>query len=235
MEELKLLLDIITNDPWGSGLKTIIGIFFIVFFNKLKSKTFREVVYRGVKSAFQYLRGNGLFAHYLFYDYRYYLHDAKKIKFECKTKSKAFRILITQKINVVMTEVKVWLRKNKRTYKSWDTIKFSNEFETLLHSTRKKFEKILLDKYIVEFGNQEGRKIYDIIMNGERGFRKFHYQNSSVMDSFLENIFMHESLPNTKLIYKFLGILDTVLAVTVDDLYKAFYELNGGLCKGTEE
>lgn len=229
--ELQSILEIIKESSLDSGVKLILSLLTLLFFNKLRSKEFRVRISKSFKNFFKYLGGNGLGTHYIFYDYKYYIRDAKKIKFDCKDKTIAFRILIGIKFSIAIDEIRKWIKVNKKCYKSWDKLRFSQEFENLLKRSRKKFEKVLLDKYIIEFGNEQGREYFNVIMEGEKGFRKFHYKNSSIMDSFLNNIFIHEHLSNTVLIYKFLGILDTILSVTVDDLHVTFSKLNGRLCK----
>lgn len=231
MEELQVILELIKASPFGSSMKALLMIFFVFFVPRLKNKEFRSWLASVFKGLFKHLTGNKIEAHYLFHDYRYYIHHSKHIKFECEDKTWAFQTLIDIKFKAIIFQLRAWLKANKNKYKKWDKIKFSEEFETLLTASRQRFEGQLRDKYILHFGEKKGREYYDIIMEGEQGFRAFHYRNFSIMDSFMKHIFIHESLSNTKLIYKFLGIIDTILSVTLDDLYVTFQSLNGRLCE----
>lgn len=229
MEELQIIIDIIKESPWGAGVKAFLTLFFVLFIPRLKNKEFRDWLAKTAKGFFKYISGKHIEAHYLFHDYRYYIHHSKQIKFACKDKTWAFQTLIDVKFNTIIHVIKVWLKDNRQ-YKSWDKLRFSEEFEQLLSNARMRFEAAIRDKYIVHFGTEKGIEYYDIIMKGEQGFRAFHYRNFSIVDSFFKHIFIHESLSNTKLIYKFLGIVDTILSITVDDLYETFNTLNGRLC-----
>lgn len=235
MEGFQVIIDLIKDSPFSSSAKALLIIFFIVFLPKLKDKEVRDWIASGFRSLFNILVGHNVRAHYLFNDYKYYIFTAKQIRFKCENKTWAFHTIIEIKFNALIFELMSWLKANKRVYRKWDKLKFSDEFSQLLARARKRFEAQIRDKYILRFGNEKGRKFYNIIMEGEQGFRAFHYRNFSIMDSFLSNIFIYERLSNTKLIYKFLGIIDTILAITSDDLYVTFKSLNGQLCEESND
>lgn len=231
MDEVQVIIDLIKESPLDATWKFILSIFTVLFISRLKSQTFRQELKKVFVKLFRFLKGQGLQAHYLFLDYKKYVHQAKGIQFACKQKTDAFGMLVDIKFNTLINELRVWIKSNQKCYRGKTKIEMAEEFRQLLKRARRKFEANVLNEYILEFGNEKGRKMYEVIMEGEKGFRAFHYRNFSIMDTFLKNIIIYEDLSNTLLLYKFFGILDTILQITVTDLYTTFSDLNGRLCE----
>ena len=203
----------------------------------IRSKDFRIYIIDAIKSLINHFSDKGLFSHYLFTMGKLYIVIAQNTIFKnaCKKKEDLFRILLTTKINIVLTETTKWLIKNPNAkLKKLNVIDLQIEFHTLLKNIINKYEKEIVEAFFLYLRNEdEAKDKFDIIYYDKGkgiGFKEYHDRNINHITDFINELPTYVGMNNTWIVSSFLSELDTALRTAVRDVKIIFESKNGSLC-----
>jgi len=226
MDEFKAILTFIT---------TLLAPF---VYKMIRNKEFRVFMIQGLKNLVDHFSGKGLNAHYLFTTGKLYRVIANSSHFPdaCTKKNELFKILLTTKVDCVLTTTKEWIKKNNKKLRKFNVVELQIEFYELINAIVSSYEKEIPLAYFRHLKNDvEATEKFNIIYYGEGkddlGFKTYHEKNVEHIINYVDSLPTYVGMTNEWLVNSFMNELDTALRTSVRDIKTIFENKNGRLCK----
>lgn len=212
------------------GIPTYVLLVFLIISILIKYKTVREWIYIKLGSIFS--NKSKLRHHYLFTNVNYYEDLIDEITFEDEEKDWMFRAILYEKKDSIYKLTRSWMKeiKEKKLTKASKTV-LKVEMKNLVQRIVEDYEHNIIHSYTDKYGHINGYRLYKKVYLDNGGFKDYHRNNISNLLMFIENLHLYENVSNFRIIFMFLGRIETALYLAIDDLYRLFIEYDGELLR----
>lgn len=207
----------------------IILIILLLFSIAIKFKSVRNWLLIMFDKVF--IINRSLHNHYLFTNVNVYSELIKTVKLKGEIRNYLFRTLLECKKNSIIRVSKEYLKYNLKGIEKESKIELSYSLISLIKKIISDYEDNILLKYVNEFGLLKGTEYFKKVYMSKNGFKEYHQINIVNIEIFLNNISNYEGISNKRIIFMFLGRMETALSIAIDDLQVVFKRYNGELEK----
>jgi hypothetical protein len=201
---------------------------FVIFgFFYLKNNDFRKFFNKSAVKIFRISFSNQIFAHDLFFQKNLWLVQIQRVRFDSEAKTKLFRILLSEKVNAVLSVTTASLKENYKYLKNGHPAVVSAILLEIIDKIVAIYEKTILEKYQYEYGKVKGLKLFNIIY--VENFKPVHEFNVQGIERKIKRLPFTSGKNIDDVLRSYLSKIQDATDDAVGDCEEAFGNINGGI------
>jgi len=228
---IKILSTIDSKTLLSSG--GIVGVLIRI----LASKNIRTLFFETIKKGVLIFFGKTYISHYLFDEKQSTMFLIENIRLKNDLKTDIFRIILTAKVEVMVSYSEFWVKKYNSRFKKMNTIDLQKRMKKLVKymrfgkdtSLHRGYDSIIRENLINKYGQDKGIKYYNYVYL--ENFIDHSDKNSTLIDSFFDDMFFYQMSSNESLVRQFLNHLSASITANIHELKTTFFDINGELEK----